>query len=327
VNPLGALYAAGVAARNALYDRGLLRAHHLQWPVVSVGSISAGGAGKTPFVMLLGRLLQQHGAAFDVLSRGYGRKDTAVRLVNAAGSALDFGDEPLLIARELEVPVMVGADRFAAGWRTEKLLADARPAHGWWLHLLDDGFQHRRLARDIDIVLLSQRDVQDQLLPAGRLREPFSALGRADFIVLTDDLPESQLPAAAHGKPLWRVKRTVELASPAPEKVIAFCGVARPETFRSDLESLGVRCGELMTFPDHHHYSQSDIDRLLAAKQRAGAEAFITTAKDIANLAAAGLLDKLAPLIELRLRMQWVSPAPEQVFAAITRKIEARPKP
>ena len=327
VNPLSALYGAGVAARNALYDRGLLRAHHLQWPVVSVGSISAGGAGKTPFVMLLGRLLQQHGAAFDVLSRGYGRKDSAVRLVNASGSALDFGDEPLLIARELEVPVMVGADRFAAGWRTEKLLADARPAHGWWLHLLDDAFQHRRLARDINIVLLSQRDLQDRLLPVGRLREPFSALRRADFIVLTDALPESQLPPAAHGKPLWRVRRTVELASPAPEKVVAFCGVARPEAFRNDLESLNVRPAELISFPDHHHYSQSDIDRLRASLQRHGAEAFITTAKDITNLAAGGFLERLSLLIELRLRMQWVSPAPEQVFAAISEKFEARPKP
>ena len=326
MNPLSALYGTGVAVRNVLYDRGLFRSHRLQWPVVSVGSISAGGAGKTPFVILLGRLLQQHGAAFDVLSRGYGRKDTAVRLVNPAGSARDFGDEPLLIARELEVPVMVGADRFAAGWRTEKLLADAKPAHGWWLHLLDDGFQHRRLARDIDIVLFSTRDAQDQLLPTGRRREPCGALRRADFIVLTDDLPESQLPNSSQGKPLWRVRRTVELASPTPEIVIAFCGVARPETFRSDLGSLGVLPAELIAFPDHHHYAAADIHRLLASQQRTGAKAFITTAKDIANLAAAGLLDKLSPLIELRLRMQWVSPAPEQVFAAIAHKIGSRAK-
>ena len=154
-----------MALRNRLYDSGTLRTHKLQGPVVSIGSISAGGAGKTPFLIMLGELLKQRGIAFDVLSRGYGRKTKGVRLVDPQGSPQEFGDEPLLIARKLGVPVIVGEDRYAAGQ-----LAEAK--FGPQVHLLDDGFQHRRLARDFDIVLVTRRELRDTLLPSGRLREP-----------------------------------------------------------------------------------------------------------------------------------------------------------
>jgi tetraacyldisaccharide 4'-kinase len=158
MNPLSGLFGAAVAARNALYDRKLLATKRLQKPVVSVGNISVGGSGKTPFVIALGELLQAHGIKFDILSRGYGRSSKALALVDPAGRADDFGDEPLLMARKLRAPVIVGADRFQAGLMAEKTFSTK-------LHLLDDGFQHRRLHRDCDIVMLPQSDLDDSLLP------------------------------------------------------------------------------------------------------------------------------------------------------------------
>jgi tetraacyldisaccharide 4'-kinase len=320
MNPLSAAYGTAIGVRNELYDRGTLRSHALKHAVISVGNISAGGAGKTPFVVLLGRLLQQKQIAFDILSRGYGRRDRAIRLVDTDGTVDLYGDEPLLLARELEVPVIVGADRVAAGGYAEELFSEAKPAHGKWLHLLDDGFQHRRLARNFDIVLLSRKDLEDALLPVGRLREPLSAVQRADAIVLTDDTPESALPDVAAGKHIWRVRRRVELASPAPARVVAFCGVARPSNFFADLRGVGV--GETKVFPDHHRYSSADVASLLELKRRSSAEVFVTTAKDIVNLKSAGLLDSLQPVIELRLRMEFVSPSSDEIFAMIMRAVE-----
>src|SRR5204862_719518 len=138
--------------------------------------------GKTPFVILLGELLKRCGIRFDVLSRGYGRKTRGVLQVMAEGSVSDFGDEPLLIAKRLGCPVIVGESRYQAG-----LYAESK--FGPQLHILDDGFQHRSLARDFDIVMLTAGDVSDQPLPAGRLREPVSALSRADTVVLMGEAP------------------------------------------------------------------------------------------------------------------------------------------
>jgi len=321
VNPLNALFGAGVALRNRLYDSGTLAQRKLQHPVISVGNLSVGGSGKTPFVMLLGRLLQENKHAFDILSRGYGREDTQIRLVDAQGKAAQYGDEPLLLARELEVPVIVGADRFAAGQYAEKLFAEAKPAHGTWVHLLDDGFQHRALWRDLDIVLVSKNDLQGSLLPTGRLREPLSSLLRADVIVVTDDTSDEELRSFVPEKTIWRVKRSVALASAPPAKVVAFCGVARPERFFADVESLGVSTEHRRVFRDHHRYTEIDAENLLALKQRAGAEAFITTAKDIVNLESAGLLPALRPVIELQLRMEFVTPDPAEVWREIAENL------
>lgn len=317
MNPLNALFGAGVALRNRLYDSGTFRQHKLRHPVISVGNLSVGGSGKTPFVTLLGRLLQENKFAFDILSRGYRRKGSQIRLVDAKGKTSQFGDEPLLLARELEVPVIVGADRVAAGQYAEELFAEATPAHGEWIHILDDGFQHRRVARNFDIVLLSKKDLHDSLLPGGRLREPLSSLQRAHAIVLTDDTDERDLPDFAGAKHIWRVARKVALASPAPAKVVAFCGVARPERFFADLESIGVNTQHRRVFRDHHRYIDYDVESLLALKQQAGAEAFITTAKDIVNLESSRVLPALQPVIELKLRMDFASPNPASVLQAI----------
>src|SRR5215831_11569217 len=178
MNLLSSIFGLGVRTRNALYDRGTIRAQTLKGPVVSIGNLSVGGSGKTPFVLLLGELLATRGVKFDILSRGYGRQTRGVALVEPSGSPRDFGDEPLLLARQLGIPVIVGEDRYEAGQFAERTF-------GVQFHLLDDGFQHRALARDFDIVLVTPEDTRDGLLPSGRLREPLSSLSRADAVVAT----------------------------------------------------------------------------------------------------------------------------------------------
>ena len=218
MNPLSAAYGAVVGTRNHLYDRGLLRVRRLSRPVVSVGSISAGGAGKTPFVIFLGELLKQRGIVFDVLSRGYGRKSRGVLVVDSDGPASQFGDEPLLIARRLGCPVIVGESRYEAGILAEQKFQTQ-------IHILDDGFQHRSLARDFDIALLTPQDCDDQLLPGGRLREPLGSLQRADAVVWSG----SEEPPVSV-KRLWRIRRSVSFSG-APSNPVVFCGIARRKRF------------------------------------------------------------------------------------------------
>jgi tetraacyldisaccharide 4'-kinase len=279
MNPLSAIFGAGVAVRNALYDRGILKARRLECPVISVGNISVGGSGKTPFVIALGRRLKERGIEFDVLSRGYRRRGVGVAIVDPNGSPEQFGDEPLLIARKLQVPVIVGVSRYEAG-----LLAERQFAHR--LHLLDDGFQHRALHRDFDIVMLPASDMEGTLLPSGRLREPVSALRRADALVPMGEV-------AAPKNMVWRVRRQMIVAG-IEGKAIAFCGIARPEQFFSGLSDLGIEIVEKVSFSDHHRYTGKDIARLLEFKTRAGARSLITTEKDLINLGPlAGSLEPL----------------------------------
>src|ERR1700680_2426503 len=218
MNLFSSIFGVGVRARNTLYDRGIARARKLQVPVVSVGNLSVGGSGKTPFVLLLGELLKARGVKFDILSRGYGRQTRGVALVDPGGSPRDFGDEPLLVARRLGAPVIVGEDRYKAGLFAERSF---RPQ----LHLLDDGFQHRALARDFDIVLVTPEDARDRLLPSGRLREPLRGLPRADAVVLTSGASPESLPL--EGKTVWRVRRAI-IAQNIPPRPAVFCGIARP---------------------------------------------------------------------------------------------------
>jgi tetraacyldisaccharide 4'-kinase len=274
LNPLSALFGAAVRARNDLYDRGTFQVHRLRCPVISIGNLSTGGAGKTPFLLLLGELLKQRGVLFDVVSRGYRRETTGVALVNPSGTARQFGDEPLLIARKLGVPVIVGEDRYAAGVYAEQNF-------GPQLHLLDDGFQHRRLARDFDIVLLTPADVRDSLLPVGRLREPLSSLARADAVVLSGNLSPESVPTSA--KRRWRVQRSL-FTPQIKEPCVAFCGIARPEPFFAQLQQAGLKIVATQSFRDHHPYHAGDIQRLLRLRDENRASAFVTTEKDAANL-------------------------------------------
>jgi tetraacyldisaccharide 4'-kinase len=301
LNPLSALFGAGVEIRNRLYDRGTFRANRLQAPVINIGSISAGGAGKTPFLILLGEHLKQRGLAFDVLSRGYGRKTTGVMLVDPTGSPQQFGDEPLLIARKLGVPAIVGEDRYAAGQFAENKF-------GPQVHLLDDGFQHRRLARDFDIVLITEGDLHDTLLPVGRLREPLSSLSRASAIVLMDGVIPDQVPRREE-QSVWRVSRSI-VPPETSDTCFAFCGIARPQNFLADLRKAGTRVVGMREFADHHLYSAPDVELLLRLLQQSGATAFITTEKDEVNLG--GHLREMRPVHVVPVQMQF-EPMPEFV--------------
>jgi tetraacyldisaccharide 4'-kinase len=295
LNPLSATYAAFAGTRNRLYDGGFLKTQRLRAPVVSIGNLSVGGSGKTPFVILLGQLMQQRGIRFDVLSRGYGRKTRGALAVDLNGAPNQFGDEPLLISRHLQCPVVVGESRHQAG-----LLAENR--FGSQLHLLDDGFQHRSLARDFDIVLLTAEDLRDQLLPSGRLREPLSSLRRADAIVLMEDMDFSP----PSGKSVWRVRRALEISS-APERPITFCGIARPHKFIKQLKSQGVEPVVEKFYRDHHAYTPREVRELLELRDRSGARGFITTEKDEINLGPNAA--SLAPLAIARVRMELLNAA------------------
>ena len=292
MNPLAGLYAIAVKVRNRLYDRGMLPVGWLQGPVVSIGNIAVGGAGKTPFLILLGNLLKQRGVKFDVLSRGYGRATKGVALVDPEGSAREFGDEPLLIARRLKVPVVVGENRYAAGKLAEEKF-------GPQLHLLDDGFQHRELGRDFDIVLVRDRDPQDLLLPAGRLREPLSSLKRANAVVLTNHGSPDGLKLGEQA--VWRVLRGIAPLS-APGPCLAFCGIARPAYFFAQLKAAGITLAGTRAFRDHHPYTEADIRELLQLRQQHNATAFVTTEKDAINLGARTA--ELEPLLITQVTME-----------------------
>jgi tetraacyldisaccharide 4'-kinase len=307
MNPLAAIFGAGVAIRNALYDRHIFQVKKLARPVVSIGNISVGGSGKTPFVIALGHLLAERGIAFDVLSRGYGRGSTEIAVVDPNGSPTQFGDEPLLIARKLQAPVIVGADRYQAGLLAEQKFSSK-------LHLLDDGFQHRRLHRDFDIVLLPAEDQVGSLLPAGRLREPISALSRADAVVLTDSQAR-----AIEAKSIWCAHRVIEPPASAG-KSVAFSGIARPSQFIAGLKSSKMEIAGTVTFRDHHRYGQRDINRLLGLKKQTNADSFITTEKDLTNLGT--LAAQLSPLMTAGLRIELESP--QEVVIEIIKTIEQR---
>ena len=310
LNLLSAIYGAAVGARNALYDAGYLPARKLAGPVISVGNLSAGGSGKTPFVMLLGELLKARGLKFDVLSRGYGRRSCGVLLVEPGGLPTEFGDEPLLIARKLQVPVIVGEDRYEAGQFAESRF-------GAQIHLLDDGFQHRALARDFDIVLVTPQDAGDRLLPAGRLRETVNSLERADAVVLTSGASEAVFPI--HGKLVWRVKRGIVPQNVPPRPVI-FCGIARPQNFLLQLRAANVEPVAQAFYRDHHSYGEKDVRELLDLKQRSEAGGFVTTEKDAVNLGP--YLSALSPLAVVPVRMELVDAA--NAVDTMLRKIDER---
>ena len=297
MNLLASIYGASVHARNALYDWGALRSRKLQGPVVSVGNLSLGGSGKTPFVVLLGELLKARGVKFDVLSRGYGRQTRGVLQVNPGGLPRDFGDEPLLIARRLEVPVILGEDRHQAGMFAETKF-------GSQLHLLDDGFQHRALAREFDIVLVTPEDARDRLLPAGRLREPLDSLRRADAAVLTSGAAAEAFPL--DGKLVWRVRRGI-LPRDVPPRPLAFCGIARPQSFFLQLRTAGIEPVAEAVYRDHHAYTEQDVRELRKAAQASEAGGFVTTEKDAINLGT--YLSMLEPLAVVPVKMELLDAA------------------
>jgi tetraacyldisaccharide 4'-kinase len=229
------------------------------------------------------------------LSRGYGRSSKTVARVDAAGTPEQFGDEPLLMARR-GLSVYVGPNRLDAGRSAEKGAA-SDSTNPQRLHILDDGFQHRKLARELDIVLLRRSDLQGQLLPAGRLREPISGLRRADICVLREedaDLSEEVLQLmgqdgqSSDPAQVWIVDRRTTLPADASliPNAIAFCAIGDGEGFFDGLRNAGLTLQSTQAFRDHHIYNSSDISRLTASASHSGVHCFVTTEKDSVRLTA-----------------------------------------
>jgi len=309
--PLTPLYGAAVSLKRWMYRMGWLQSKRLPRPVISIGSISAGGAGKTPVAILLAGILRRRGYAVSILTRGYGRISTLIERVEPYDDPHWHGDEPVLMAQRAGVPVFAGPDRHRAG-----LLAEEDKTDAMAVHLLDDGFQHQELARNVDLVLLTKEDVEDHLIPAGNLREPFSALGDADIIVLREDEAEELQKLASNisgrnGRPsIWVIRRKLSLAEsgdvPLPRQPLAFCGIARPDGFTRMLTAEGYEPMETMAFPDHHPYSEEDIARLLERARHIGANGFVTTEKDAVkiNPVMREHLTAVGPVIVARLTVE-----------------------
>jgi tetraacyldisaccharide 4'-kinase len=300
--PLASLYGAVVTMQRRMFQWGWLKQNRLKHPVISVGSISAGGAGKTPMVMMLARVLRHRGYAVRILMRGYKRRSSITTQVEPFDDPALHGDEPVLLAQRSGASVYVSANRYEAGVMAERIEASEKQI----VHLLDDGFQHRRLARDVDIVLLTQVDVEDTLLPAGNLREPLASLADADIVVLREEEADSLRGVVAglaltKRPAIWVIRRSLSLGEGGevalPTRPLAFCGIARPESFKKMLAAQGYEPMEMVDFPDHHAYDDGDMRRLLEAARQVEANGFVTTEKDAV---------KLTPI--LRDRLQAIGP-------------------
>jgi tetraacyldisaccharide 4'-kinase len=286
--PLSLLYGAFVRLRVWLYAKGLLKQKRLNAPVVSVGNLTVGGTGKTPMVIWIAEKLLAEGKHVAILSRGY-------------RGANGTSDEIELMKFRLQGRVVfgVGKDRFSEGQRLET----EQPID---VFLLDDGFQHLQLARDLDILLMdaSRRLAGESLLPAGRLREPLSAMSRANILVFTrtENMPGAvdaiqklnQFPVFAAATQLVGFRRLggeISLLSSTDVGVgpfFAFCGLGNPDAFFRDLRDWGLAiCGQ-MVFPDHHRYTEEDVLQIQLGAKRAGANALVTTEKDEQNLGGTG---------------------------------------
>ena len=327
--PLTPVYSAGLAVRDGLRRLGVPRVRRLAWPVISVGSLSAGGAGKTPVAIALAGLLRERGWTVDILTRGYGRSGRGVERVDvdAADSAARFGDEPVMMARRLGVPVWVGAERYAAGVAAEA--SEAGPGGLRRVHLLDDGFQHRGLARAVDVVLVTEEDLRDALLPAGNRRERLTALRRADAVVLRE--PERErVEARVRGlmradATVWSVRRELRFsdaagALSAGARPLGFCGIARAEGFWTMLAEVGCDLVERVSFRDHHAYSMADVERIVAEARESGATGFVVTEKDAVKLTGRMLerLRAVGPVCVAELTARFVDEAD------VLRALEAR---
>ncbi|HLE17619.1 MAG TPA: tetraacyldisaccharide 4'-kinase [Syntrophales bacterium] len=332
-------YRAVVGCRNFLYDSGILPSKKLSCRVISIGNITTGGTGKTPTVIMLAIMLKAAGYRPAVLSRGYGRKNSkGLQIVSDGRNILkdhdEAGDEPFLIAVMLpEIPILVGSDRYLAGKRAiEELGAD--------ILILDDGFQHRRLFRDIDILLLNHaRPVgNSHLLPCGSLREEVKALKRADIVLLTGSNPEGNMgpespppwvpflhdfPNIFYGyhKPLKVIsseKNSLPLDWLKGKKIYAFAGIGAPLSFSRTIENLGVSLMGFLSFSDHHVFTAEDILTVRSEAERLHAEIILTTEKDGVRLR--NFPDFLEDIFLLRIEMSIIDRS-EAFYSLIMQKL------
>jgi tetraacyldisaccharide 4'-kinase len=310
LSPFGALYSAGVRARLALYKRGVLPTYEVNAAVLSVGNITVGGTGKTPLVAWLARIVRgRYAKRVCILTRGYGRTDERRRVLVSDGAqilagAREGGDEPLLLAESLlgVAAVLSDADRVgAARWAIENLQSE--------VFILDDGFQHMRLARDLDIVTVDGTAPfgGGRLLPRGRLREPVAGLKRADLIIITraDQAQDSgslraELERLSGGRPLFSSRARTQALRPLagsdgpldaaslPQPVAAFCAIGNPGAFFAHIRNDGHTLAYTRAFADHYVYGQRDADALGKQARAAGAQLLLTTAKDAAKLQSLG---------------------------------------
>jgi tetraacyldisaccharide 4'-kinase len=316
--PFSVVYGGYVRMRADLYRHGWLKQKHLRAKVISVGNLTVGGTGKTPMVLWLAEKFLAEGKRVAILSRGYrGSRGTS--------------DEVELMKHRLQdrVTFGVGKDRFAEGQRIEQQV----PVD---IFLLDDGFQHLPLARDLDIVMLdgSYRLEDQELLPAGILREPRSALRRADLLVVTRKMEQPQIDAACAQRFSVAYAQTRllgfrrcgsdadihDLGEIGPGPFFAFCGVGNPQAFFDDLSRWEVPVAGQSIFRDHHQYSAPDVRQLEKAAQGAGAIAFVTTEKDAENLGEA--TRTTVPVFVAVI--DFVLPAEAEFMATMERKLQAR---
>lgn len=311
LTPLSGLYGAAMKARCALYQRRLFHVHRVGAPVICVGNITTGGTGKTPIVEWIAREFARRQRRVCILTRGYGRQHPGSRVLVSNGSeifvdARAAGDEPLLLAEKLkgEAAVICDPDRVAAArWAIDNLGAD--------LFILDDGFQHLRLARDLNMVAIDATNPwgNRRLLPLGHLRESPDQLARADCVVITraDDVAQaeelkSEIHQLSKGRPVFlsrmridglrelkaRTESEVSFDALKSRPVAAFCGIGNPESFFAQLRRNGFQLCHTHAFPDHHNYTQQEINSLISQSTTRGAHALLTTAKDEVKLRSLG---------------------------------------
>lgn len=289
--PLSVLYGAVTRTRLSLYRRGTFRSTKLARPVISVGNITTGGTGKTPLVEWVARTVAAKGKKVCILTRGYGRENPERQVVVSDGTKVlaspsEAGDEPFLLATNL-----LGIAALISNANRIEAAAGAIKHLGTDCFVLDDGFQHLRLERDLNIVAIDATNPWGggHLLPFGRLREPLSSLSRADCVVITradqaNDVAALRDEILRHtgNVPLFNSRMRIKNAAEAiPSPVAAFCAVGNPRSFFNQVPHEVVL---ERAFPDHHRYSQADVDSLIEAARQAGAQSLITTAKDAVKL-------------------------------------------
>jgi len=363
--PFSPLYRMGLWIHDQMLAWGVEPVRNLKAPVVSIGNISTGGSGKTPTTIALAEKLMLRGMVIDVLSRGYGRSSVQTLRVRPDGTATEFGDEPLLIARRSGVPVYVSPLRFQAGLMAENdfaleeearrietrrseeeylhlidgidkayeealaeydkaahesakhsvakdaakgddahekvdakheasSLAPGRPPYPppppefkprHLIHILDDGFQHRKLARNVDIVLLNREDWRDKLLPVGDLREGREAIHRATVLAIPSEDPtfETVLRKSGWQGPIWKLRRTM-VPPQVQGNVAAFCGIAKPEPFFAGIAAADLKLVGCYSFPDHYNFTEEILANLITDAIKNGARTMLTTEKDLTRL-------------------------------------------